>query len=203
MRRIAAVGLSLAVTASVVIPLPARAQESTTRGFALGAHLSAASLEVGDQDRSNAGGGGVFVGYGLNRTITVFLQLDGAQFDVQNTDVEGTWTMGHGDLGVRFHFANSLRSWVPYLQVALSGRAVSVADAVVNQQAETDVSFTGGALSLGGGLLVYLKQTFALDLQLAWSGGEFTDVTVGNVTVGGLNIDAQSSRFNVGVAWWP
>ena len=203
MRRITLAGLSLAALTCFVLPGAAAAQESTTRGFNLGFHLSGASLKVGDDERSNAGGGGILVGYGVNRTIMIFAQFDGAEFDVQNTDVEGKWTMGHGDLGVRFHFANSLRRWVPYLQAALSGRVVSVSDATVNQQAETEVSLTGGAFTLGGGLLVYLKQTLALDLQVAWSGGDFTEVSVGNLTVSGLNLEAQSSRFNVGLSWWP
>ena len=111
--------------------------------------------------------------------------------------------MGHGDLGVRFHFANSLRSWVPYLQAALSGRVVGLENAVVNQQPATDVSFSGGALSLGGGFMFYFSQTLAADLQLMWSGGEFTTITVGNASVSGFNYDATSTRFNAGLAWWP
>jgi hypothetical protein len=203
MRRTYSARLCLAGLTCFVLPTVATAQESTTRGFNLGFHLSGASLKVGDDERSNAGGGGIVIGYGINRSLTLFAQFDGAEFDVENVDVEGRWTMGHGDLGVRYHFANSLRSWVPYLQAALSGRVVSVSDAVVNQQAETDVSFAGGALTLGGGLMVYLKQTLALDLQLAWSGGEFTEVSIGNLTLSGLNLEAQSSRFNVGLSWWP
>ena len=111
--------------------------------------------------------------------------------------------MGHADLGARFHFANSLRSWVPYLQAALSGRAVGVKDAVVEGTPETDVGFYGGAFSLGGGIMFYFNETFAADLQLMWSGGEFTEVQVDNVTVEGLEIEATSSRLNIGILWWP
>ncbi len=135
--------------------------------------------------------------------MQLFLQLDGAEFDVEDPEIEGKWTMGHGDLGVRFHFANSLRSWVPYLQAAISGRAVSVEDAVVNGNPENEVSLTGGALSLGGGILVYFNETVALDIQLIGSAGTFTEIRVNNVTVGGLERDATSGRFNVGVLWWP
>ncbi|MDH3205686.1 MAG: outer membrane beta-barrel protein [Gemmatimonadota bacterium] len=202
MRRILAVSFTLSLLAAISMQ-SISAQESTTRGFNLGIHLSAASIEI-DNERSNAGGGGLWIGYGFNRRVQLFLQLDGAEFDVSDTDVTGTWTMGHGDLGVRFHFANSLRSWVPYLQAAISGRAVSVDNATVEGTPETDVALTGGALTLGGGILFYFSQSLAADLQLLWSGGEFTQVKVNNVTVDLTNpLEAQSSRFNIGLSWWP
>jgi hypothetical protein len=197
----------LAVTTCLLAVLlsssPVTAQESTTRGFMLGAHLSGASLTPEDGDRSTAGGGGIYFGYGFNRTVQLFLQIDGAEFDVENAEVEGKWTMGHGDLGVRFHFANSLRSWVPYLQAALSARGVSVDNAVVAGNPETDVGFYGGAFSIGGGIMFYFNETLAADLQLIGTGGRFTEVKIDNVTVSGLEIDATSARFNIGIAWWP
>jgi len=195
--------LLLPLLAALLVATPVRAQESTTRGFNVGLHISGASLKVEDGDRNNAGGGGLILGYGLNRTIELFLQLDGAEFDVDDSAVRGKWTMGHGDLGVRFHFANSLRTWVPYLQAAFSGRVVGVDDAFVQGQPETDVEFFGGAFTLGGGIMFYFNQTLAADLQLLWSGGQFTEVKVDNVTVSGLEIDAQSSRLNIGISWWP
>ena len=184
---------------------PAMAQESTTRGFLVGAHLGGASLSVEGSERSNGGGGGIEVGYGLNRNFTVFLQLDGASIDVRNQDdVEGTWAIGHVDLGTRFHFANSLRSWVPYLQAAFSARAVQVTGLPPESALGGDeVEFPGGAFTFGGGVMLYVGQTFAFDLGLLFSGGEFTDIRVGQTTQGGLDVDASSSRFNLGVAWWP
>jgi hypothetical protein len=118
--------------------------------------------------------------------------------------VEGDWTMGHADLGVRFHFANSLRSWVPYLQVATTARVVSVQNGVINDVAQADdVSLVGAGITLGGGILFYFNQSFAADLQLAWTGGKFTRIEAGSVSYNDLDLDAQSARFNVGVSWWP
>ena len=201
MRRVFALSLTLATAMAVAAPV--QAQESTTRGFTLGVHLSGASITPEDGDRSNAGGAGLYFGYGFNRTIQLFLQLDGAQFDVEDADVEGQWEMGHADLGLRFHFANSLRSWVPYLQAALSGRAVGVDDAVVGGNAESDVGFYGGAFSLGGGVMFYFNETFAADLQLLWSGGQFDRIKIDNVTIDGFEFDATSGRVNIGILWWP
>lgn len=202
--RTARAALLTAATMALVHAAPVSAQQSTTRGFVVGAHLGGASIKVEDADRANGGGGGILIGYGLNRTITIYGQFDGATFDVENPDVEGTWTMGHADIGVRFHFANSLRTFVPYLQGAFSARVVSVSDIPAsNPLSGEDVSLSGGAFTFGGGLMLYAKQTLAFDLGLLFSGGEFTDVTVGNTTVTGFDADADSSRFNIGIVWWP
>jgi Outer membrane protein beta-barrel domain len=204
LRRLSSAG-SFALLAALTLASRARSQQSTTRGFNLGIHAIGASLQPKDGDRSNAGGAGLFFGYGFNRNLELFVQLDGVQFDVQNTEVDGTWTMGHADLGLRYNFANSLRSWVPYVEAAITGRAVSVKDAVVNQVTQSqEVSFVGGAFTLGGGVVFYFNQKLALDLQLAWSGGKFTKVDIGSATFDLTDpLDAQSSRFDVGLSWWP
>ncbi len=195
---------SIAILTGLALAHPASAQESTTRGLNLGIHISGQSLTPEDGDRANAGGAGIVAGYGFNRSLALFLQLDAGEFDVDTAVVEGTWTMGHIDLGLRYHFANSLRSWVPYLQAALSARFVNVENGVINQVTQTeDVTTTGGALTLGGGIMFYFNETFAADIQLLGSGGRFTEVRVGNTTQGGLEVDATSGRFNLGVSWWP
>jgi len=183
---------------------PLHAQSSTTRGFNLGIHFTGSTIKIEDGDNNNAGGGGLWVGYGFNRTVQLFLQLDGTKFDVNNAAVEGDWTMGHADLGVRFHFANSLRSWVPYLQVATTARVVSVQNGLVNDVAQADdVSLVGAGITLGGGIIFYFNQSLGIDLQLAWTGGEFTRIEAGSVSYNDLNLDAQSARFNLGLSWWP
>ena len=115
----------LALAVCLVFAGEAQAQESTTRGFTLGVHASGASLSIESAPGADAGGGGIRLGYGLNRSFTLFAQFDGAQFDVSEL-LPGEWTMGHADLGVRFNFANSLRSWVPYLQAAVTPRFAEV-----------------------------------------------------------------------------
>lgn len=208
MRRLRADRIALAVAtaalAFVAVPATAAAQSSTTRGLSLALYLQGASLEVEGGDPGSGGGGGLRVGYGFNRIVTGFVRLDGSKTDVEDATVEGQWTLGHAEIGARFHFANSLRRWVPWLEAAAGGRAVSVSDAVVDGEQETaDVTFSGGAFSLGGGLDVYLSQTLALDVGLAWTTGEFSEIEVGAVSVSGFDIDARSFRFNVGLAWWP
>lgn len=182
---------------------PAAAQSSTTRGFNLGGYLEGAQLSVEGNDPSGGGGLGLRIGYGINRIVTLFLGIDGTAIEVEDgTAPSGDWHMAHFDCGARFHFANTLRSWVPYLEAAITGRAVGLDPAVVAGQDVGELSFSGAAFSLGGGIALYLKENLAIDIGLVASGGEFNEIEVGAVSVGNLDVDANSSRFRVGLVWW-
>ena len=86
----------------------------------------------------------------------------------------------------------------------LTGRYVTVTNGRVNQVTQSeDITLSGSAITLGGGILFFFNETLAADLQLALSGGRFTDVKVGTVTFNNAEVDAQSTRFNIGVSWWP
>lgn len=192
-------GAAMLVTASPVL-----AQKSTTRGLNLGVQLQGSAIEFQNGRRDQGGGGGVKIGYGFNRTVTAFLEIDGAAIDVENSgDLTGDWAMAHVDLGARFHFANALRRWVPYLEAAIGSRVVGVKDGTSGGQTVTDTNFNGAAVTAGGGLNIYVSQSVALDLGLKLSFGEFTSIDVGAVSVSGLDIDATSSRLGLGLVWWP
>ena len=184
---------------------PAHAQQSTTRGFNLGVHLVGASLTVenDDDDPASGGGLGLRAGYGFNRKLMGYFEVDGIVFDVENPELEGEWSMAHVDLGVRYSFANSLNRWVPFLDAAIGARAVGVEDARSDGENVGEVTFTGGAFSLGGGVAFYPSQKFAIETLLKFTGGTFDEIEVGNVSVRNLDIDASSFRFKVGVSWWP
>lgn len=204
MKPIHARHLAAVLGSLLALPAGAQAQSSTTQGLSLGFHLSGASLTVEGEDGNGAAGGGLSVGYGVNQKIMLFAQLDAAQFDDQvSGDVEGDWRLGHADLGVRYHFANTERRWVPYAQAAFTFRAVSVEDPSVDGAQRNEVELSGGGLTLGGGVAVYISEAFSLDAQLLWTGGEFTTLRVDNVSVSGFDVDATSGRFNLGISWWP
>ncbi|MBL8959485.1 MAG: outer membrane beta-barrel protein [Gemmatimonadetes bacterium] len=197
--------LALAAAAALLAsPASSLAQGSTTRGLSLGAHLMGTSLEVENGDRSGGGGFGLRVGYGFNRIVTGFVHLDGSRVEVQEGQgVGGQWDLAHAEVGARFHFANSLRRLVPYLEVSAGGRSVSVADAQVNGQAVGELSFSGAAVTFGGGLSAYFTRKLALDVSVKLTGGTFSKVDVGPISVNNLDIDAGSARFGVGFTWWP
>jgi hypothetical protein len=185
-------------------PAPAAGQKSTTRGLHLGFHLQGGSLKVEDGDAAGGGGAGFRVGYGFNRIFTLYLEADGLSVEAGDPGVfAGEWALGHAEIGGRFHFANSLRSWVPFLEVALGGRGARVKNVTSGSEAWEDVNVSGGVFSFGGGIYAYFSQTFALEAGLKFSGGQFTEIDLGPLSLENLDLDAQSSRFKVGVVWWP
>jgi hypothetical protein len=196
--------LLLALSMTALTPVLASAQLSTTRGFSFGAHLQGTSL-TGEDGKTNSGGGlALRAGYGFNRLVTAFVHIDGSQIDVPSGgDIVGQWNLGHAEVGARFHFANSLRRWVPYLEASAGTRVVSVTDASVNGDEIDKVDFNGGALTFGGGLSTFFRKTMAVDVSLKWSGGTFTEIDLGNVALRNLDIEATSFRFGVGLIWWP
>ena len=203
MRRAFLLAITLVLIAGVGAH-PLRAQSSTTRGFNLGIHGTAGSLVIEDGDRMDAGGLGLIAGYGVNRTVEIFLQIDGMKLDVEDSPVQGDWNLGHADLGVRFHFANSLRRWIPYLQAALSARAAGVDNPTVNgTPVNGNGVMVGGGLTLGGGVVFYFTQSLGGDLQFTWTTGTFTSLEVGNITFNDLDLDAKSNRLSLGLSWWP
>lgn len=190
---------------SGMVATPASAQKSTTRGFNIGAHLQGASLRVEGDEEDEAGGGGLGarVGYGFNRKLTGYLEVDGIVFDVENPDLEGEWAMAHVDLGLRYNFANSLNRWVPFLEGALGARAVAVEDARSEGENVGEVTFSGGAFSVGGGVSFFTSEKFALETLVKFSAGTFEQIDIGDVSIRNLDIEASSFRFKIGISWWP
>lgn len=180
------------------------AQLSTTRGASFGVHLEGTSLTPKDGKTTSGGGLGLRAGYGFNRIVTGFVELDGSQINVDESGpIFGSWRLAHVEIGARFHFASSLRRWVPYLETSAGTRAVQVHDARVNGQNAGTVTFNGGAFTVGTGLSVYVKPTVALDVSLKLTGGRFTEVDLGDTALQNIKIEANSSRFGVGLIWWP
>ena len=202
LRVLASIG-ALAALTTMVAATDAAAQSSTTRGFLVGAHLGGGAVNIEGSEYASGGGGGATFGLGLNRNFTIFLNLDGSVISeaADGGAAEGDWTLGHADLGVRFHFANSLRSWVPYLSGAFTARAVSISD--IGGNVGTDGSISGGGFTFGGGIMIYPSQAFAVDISALFTQGQYTTLTIGGTSQTGFDVDSSSNRFAVGIAWWP
>lgn len=154
------------------------------------------SVDRDNDDTDRGGGMGLRVGYGFTPTFSMYLGLTGARMEIRE-DRNDTYGLGVAELGTRLHFGRKLKSPTFYLDIALQG--------VVAQADEPDISFSGGGLGIGGGLLVFVGQKLALDFGLRGSAGNFSEFRVGNLTV---NIDEEDVRYgvgrlSVGITWFP
>ncbi len=196
---VSALAGALAASAS-----PALSQLSTTRGWSFGAHVQGTSLTPEGGTNSSGGGLGIRAGYAFNRIVTGFVHVDGSQIDITDGgSIVGSWNLAHAELGARFHFANSLRRWVPYLETSVGARAVEVRDAEFAGESAGNVTFNGGAFTVGTGLSTYFKPSLAFDVSLKWTGGKFTEIDLGDIVQRNIDIDAASFRFGLGLIWWP
>ena len=183
-------------------PVDARAQLSQAQGLVVGLEVGGAVVTFENQPRDRAGIVGARAGYGFNRALTPYLGIYEADVDTPGFQAPDKVTLGHVDLGVRLHLPND-RHWIPYVDPAWTLRIVQLSRENVGRDTR---DFSGPGFSLGGGLAVYLSDTWALDLNLKWGKGQFRRVPVGDRTVEGprrLDFNAESARFIVGFLWWP
>jgi hypothetical protein len=195
----ATLGAQAAEQAGAAAPINFR---SSTSKFFLTGGLNGSALKFDDSDVTESGSGATLgIGYGFSQRWAGFIEATGA--NIQSDD--GDYTLAHFDIGARFHFANRARAWIPFLEGAFSGRAAMQEDVTICDVGCTtgDLTMSGTAMSFGGGVMFYPSPKLALTASLKWSVGEFSDVTFDNVTVSGFEADATSSRFGLGLVWFP
>ena len=184
------------------------AQPARTQGWVFGLGSGVATVSFGSDPGDGAALVGPWIGYGLNEIVTPY--LGGAYADIRSRGLEAfdRMTFSHVDLGTRLHVPHG-RRWVPYGDLALTFWQVS--DVLKNGE-RTNTDFTSmPTISIGGGLAIYLSESWALDLNAKAAKGTFRNVTVVDVPAGVtgrrpatlLRLDAASARLSVGVTWWP
>ena len=186
----------------------ASAQQSTTQGLVLALDIGGAAASFQDTPRDTAGLVGGRVGYGFNRVLTLYAGAYETDIDVRGFEGFDKVTFGHVDFGMRLHWANSRRWWVPYADLTITSWPVS--DVLENGE-QTTTDFTGAASGVGGGVAIYLSEAWALDVNIKRAKGLFKDVPVGNILTEGheqhshtfIDLGAESTRFTVGLSWWP
>ena len=193
--------IAATLTALVLSAAPLAAQApaaSSTKGFFIGAHLNGSSVTIDEpefEDDASGGGLGIQLGYGLTPRIALFIDGTAAQLE----DEVG---FGHFDLGVRYSFTGPTRRWVPSIEAAFTSRALMKDDAELEGEI-VDLEVLGSGFTIGFGIQYYTAPSWAIGAGVKFTGGEFTDIKVDNVTIEGFEIDASSTRFNIGVTWFP
>lgn len=200
MRRSLVLGAAVTLAAAVTLqPTGALAQEappvmSDPTGFHLGGYLNGSGIEYeGNNDTESGGGIALALGWGINRTVTVYLR--GSAAEVEMTGLNDTYALAHFDFAARVHLRGPEAQVLPFVTAGGSVRA-----------AEIDIlgdpfSITGTGPTLGGGLAIFLRPALAIDIGLTWTGGAFTEAEYRGLKEE-IDISATSVRFEAGVAWW-
>lgn len=197
--------LILTALSALFLPasLVAQASSAPTRGFFAGLALHGTAIKIEDVSDSRESGGGATLklGYGFTNLFSLYIEGSAASLD---TGDDEDLVLSHFDLGARFSFNTASGALVPYAHVAVTGRAGRWDDVqFAGSGSSNELEISGAGLTLGGGLLIFFAPQWAFDANLAFTGGEFSSIRYGNVTVDGFEIDATSTRFNVGVSWHP
>lgn len=166
-----------------------------TRGFHIGLGLNGSAIRADELSSNTESGGGMHVklGYGVSSKVSLFAAVMGASME------GGDYSLGQFDLGVRGYFPGSSR-WVPSLEGALTGRAM-----VVDVGMSDDLEVTGVGFTVGGGIDYYVAPSASLGANLGWTVGKFTDAKLGDTSasLGSESFSALTTRFNIGLTWWP
>lgn len=160
----------------------APAQElSSTRGFMVGLRGNASAIQSDEDGGSEAERGlglGAQLGFGFTNNISVFLRADAAamSYDTDEAADDGEYVMAIVDLGGRYSFGTAAQQLRPYAELALSGTAI--ADELLFEGQTYEVTYSGGALMIGGGLEYFVSRNAALDVGMQLGKGQLTTVTI-------------------------
>lgn len=182
----------------------AETPRSNTEKLMLSLGLGGASLYSEDlQDETHSGGGfSAQLGWGFNRLFTLLTAANGAVMDQGDDE----FVLVHFDLLGRFSFAGPRRAWVPYVEGGLTARVAGQDNSVVigdGGPQNVDLEISGGGFTIGGGVDYHFIPALALGANIRWTSGEFSTVKFNNVSIDGFELDATSTRFNIGLTWRP
>jgi hypothetical protein len=188
------------------------AHNERTLGLMIGVHTIAApgitlSSKLFDPGyRTNFGlGAGLMLGYGFNRTFSSYVSFDVAK-QGSNQAVEGTFGLGHFEIGVRANFPNvSLGSsnTLPYLLGSFGRRALGARVYDEENDESFDIAFRGAVFGLGGGIEHFVSQHMSFDAGVHFGFGTFDHFTVDRETTDFGASGTTSVRLRLGVTWRP
>ena len=141
------------------------------------------------------GGGGMFLTLGYAFTPAIGVLLHGGAVALNE---EKERTLGGVELALRYSFASSGRSLVPYMEMGLGGFALE--DSSENGSSE----LAGGSLSVAGGFNYFVTRRVALNADFRYYMGMFPTVSVDSRTItDDARMGFSSSRVNVGINLFP
>lgn len=185
---------------------PAASPQATSRteyqtrkpieGFHLGIALNGSAIRVDDRNvgrgATESGGGlNLDLGYNYASNFGVLFTVAGANI----SSVYGDYTLGQADLVARYSFAQPLQSFVPYLELGLTG---------ISAAANSNVELRGGGGTGAIGFDYFFSRKAALDLNFRFTHGSINTLRVGGTSITTDNgLGVSLSRFNVGIEFFP
>jgi hypothetical protein len=207
LRSIRYLALILASTATFASVASAQggAPRSNTTGLLLGAALSGAAIDSDDFESEPSSGGGIELqlGWGFSPLFTLLMAGNGAVLDSEDGDDE--FVLVHFDLLARFNFRSPGNAFVPYVEGGISARVAGQDDVLLEDEDEpVNLEISGAGFTLGGGFHYFVTPALALGANLRITSGEFDTIKIDNITVDdAFEIDATSTRLNLGLTWYP
>jgi opacity protein-like surface antigen len=174
---------SAAVMTLLLTSLAAAQARSTTHGLVIGANGQGVVVKNDEGTKDQGGGAGFDVAWGFRNGLSIFLSGAAAQLEPEDAFAED-YTFGHGDFGVRYMFRNDDARLRPFAELAASTVHMEQENVDLGPIfGRSDVTVSGPALTVGGGLGFYITPSTALDLGLRWSKGSFNRIEADGVTV--------------------
>ena len=155
-----------------------------------------------EKERESGPGFSAQLGWGFSKLFTLLVDASGAVMDPEDDE----FVLVHFDLLGRFNFTSPRRAWVPFVEGGISARVAGQDSLVVignSGPQRVNLEVSGGGLTFGGGLQYYVVPTVATGASLRWTVGEFSTVKFNNVSIDGFELDATTTRFNLGVTRRP
>lgn len=181
-----------------------------TKGFILGVQTIAApgisitGPDVDGEFKTNFGAGaGVMFGYGFSRLVSAYASLDLAKQQSGAPTYAGTFGLAHLEAGVRVNVPFGTSATLPYLSASYGRRAVGARITDTEQERDYDMTLSGKAFGIGGGIERFISSSMALDVGASANFGRF-DKYDADGEQAPLDVSASRSlRMHVGVNWRP
>ena len=156
----------------------------------------------GDITTSFGAGAGFMVGYGFSKSITGYASVDVAKQGPGDGEFEGNLGLSHVEVGARAYLPLGTSATMPYLTGSFGRRALG-ARVTDEFNGEYDMSFTGTAFGIGGGIERVISPTLAFDGGVEATFGRFNHAKIADMA-GSIDLNGTTSiRLRAGMTWRP
>lgn len=183
--------------------------KSNTKGFSLNlngmyASWSSESVFLGDLDDLEPTGLGISakVAYGINQNIEILASLSSAGFKQEfEWDI---YQLTSFHFGGRYNFGATLRRFRPFLEASVSINNLLIDPITFDGITLFELSSSGAGLSLGGGVHIFLSQSFSINANGQISFGNFGATSLSGTEVNNLDekLDFTVTTAHIGLTYF-